>query len=146
MRACNITRRFWKVWYRNLVVNRQNWKVSFLPPLLEPLFYLLAFGVGLSSLVGRFDYGGSQVTYVQFIAPALLAINIMNNAFFENTYSSYVRMYYQKTFDAILATPLTLKRSSPEKFSGERRNPFWPPSSCFPASASSAWSAILPPC
>ncbi|WP_367361392.1 ABC transporter permease [Syntrophus buswellii] len=109
MRACNITRRFWKVWYRNLVVNRQNWKVSFLPPLLEPLFYLLAFGVGLSSLVGRIDYGGSQVTYVQFIAPALLAINIMNNAFFENTYSSYVRMYYQKTFDAMMATPLTLE-------------------------------------
>ncbi|SEM48083.1 lipooligosaccharide transport system permease protein [Syntrophus gentianae] len=105
----DISRRFWKVWYRNLVVNRQSWKVGFLPPLLEPLFYLLAFGIGLSGLVGKISYGGSQVTYVQFIAPALLAINIMNNAFFENTYSSYVRMYYQKTFDAMMATPLTLE-------------------------------------
>jgi lipooligosaccharide transport system permease protein len=104
-----ITSRLWKVWYRNLVVYRQNWKVNFIPPLLEPLFYLLAFGIGLSSLVGSISYGNQQITYVQFIAPALLAINIMNNAFFENTYSSYVRMYYQKTFDAMMATPLTLE-------------------------------------
>jgi lipooligosaccharide transport system permease protein len=32
----------------------------------------------------------------------------MYNAFFENTYASYVRMYYQKTYDAIMATPLNL--------------------------------------
>jgi lipooligosaccharide transport system permease protein len=105
----DITRRFWRVWYRNFVVNRLNWKVSFIPPLLEPLLYLLAFGIGLSSLVGRISSGGSQLTYVQFLAPALLAINIMNYAFFENTYSSYVRMYYQKTFDAMMATPLTIE-------------------------------------
>ena len=33
----------------------------------------------------------------------------MQNAFFETTYASFVRMYYQKTFDAMLATPLTLE-------------------------------------
>jgi lipooligosaccharide transport system permease protein len=43
---------------------------------------------------------------LRFIAPALVAINIMNNAFFENTFGSFVRMYYQKTFDAMMATPL----------------------------------------
>lgn len=104
-----ISGRFWKVWERNLLVYRQNWKFSFIPPLLEPLFYLLAFGIGLSGLVGSIAYGGRQITYVEFIAPALLSINVMNNAFFENTYSSYVRMYYQKTFDAMMATPLTLE-------------------------------------
>jgi len=59
--------------------------------------------------VGQVRYGGSAVTYVRFIAPALLAIAIMQNAFFENTYASFVRMYYQKTFDAMLATPLSLE-------------------------------------
>lgn len=33
----------------------------------------------------------------------------MYNAFFETTYNSFVRMYYQKTFDALLATPLNLE-------------------------------------
>lgn len=47
--------------------------------------------------------------YVRFIAPAILAASVMNASFFECAYGSYVRMYYQKTFDAILATPVTLK-------------------------------------
>jgi lipooligosaccharide transport system permease protein len=85
------------------------WKILFLPPLLEPLFYLVAFGVGLSVLVGAVNYHGCDVSYVAFIAPALIAINIMYNAFFENTYASFVRMYFQKTFDAMMATPLTLQ-------------------------------------
>jgi lipooligosaccharide transport system permease protein len=33
----------------------------------------------------------------------------MYNSFFENTYASFVRMYYQKTFDAMLATPLSIE-------------------------------------
>ncbi|HVO66188.1 MAG TPA: ABC transporter permease [Syntrophales bacterium] len=101
--------RFLRVWQRNLIVYRENWKISFIPPALEPFFYLLAFGVGLSALVGTVHYEGSEISYLVFIAPALIAINIMNNAFFENTYASFVRMYYQKTFDAMMATPLSLQ-------------------------------------
>ncbi len=104
-----ISRRFVRIWQRNWIVYQRTWKISFLPPLLEPIFYLLAFGIGLGSLVGRFSYRGSEVSYVAFIAPALLAVNMMYNAFFENTYSSFVRMYYQKTFDAIVATPVFLE-------------------------------------
>lgn len=98
-----------RVWERNLRVYRRTWAISFIPPVLEPVLYLLAFGVGLSALVGVVHYRESQIPYVSFIAPALLSINIMYNAFFENTYASFVRMYYQKTFDAMLATPLSLE-------------------------------------
>jgi lipooligosaccharide transport system permease protein len=104
----NISWRFLRVWQRNLIVYRRIWKVNFLPPLLEPIFYLLAFGMGLSSLIGTIDYASMQLSYLQFITPAILAVNIMYNAFFETTYTSFVRMYYQKTFDAMMATPLSL--------------------------------------
>jgi len=104
-----ISRRFIRVWQRNLTVYQRIWKISFIPPLLEPLFYLLAFGIGLSALVGNINYHGSTISYMAFIAPALIAINIMYNAFFETTYTSFVRMYFQKTFDAIMATPLSLQ-------------------------------------
>ncbi|MHC1743051.1 MAG: ABC transporter permease [Syntrophobacteraceae bacterium] len=104
-----ISRRFIRVWQRNLVVYRKIWKINFLPPILEPLLYLLAFGVGLSVFIQQVPYRGREISYVQFIAPSLLAVNIMYNAFFETTYASFVRMYYQKTFDAILATPLSLE-------------------------------------
>jgi lipooligosaccharide transport system permease protein len=92
------------VWRRNWDVFFKTYKVNFLPPVIEPVLYLLAIGYGLGFFVGEID----GVPYVRYIAPALLAISMMNSAFFECTYSSYVRMYYQKMFDAIIATPLSI--------------------------------------
>jgi len=83
--------------------------MSFLPPFVEPILYVLAFGLGFRGLIAGVEYQGRPVSYVAFIAPALLAVTIMYNAFFENTYSSFVRMYYQKTFDAIMSTPISLE-------------------------------------
>jgi len=109
MSEMSVSRRFLRVWQRNLKVYQKGWKVIFLPPFLEPLFYLLAFGIGLSGLVGSLRYQGTEMSYVRFIAPALIAVSMMNNSFFETTYASFVRMYYQKTFDAMMATPLSLE-------------------------------------
>jgi lipooligosaccharide transport system permease protein len=104
-----ISLRFRHVWFRNLTTYRRIWKVNFLVPLLEPAFYILAFGLGFSGLIGGVDYAGLQLEYTRFMAPALVATACMWNAFFETTYASFVRMYYQKTFDGILATPVSLE-------------------------------------
>jgi lipooligosaccharide transport system permease protein len=101
----SITRRAWKVWYRNLVVFFRTWHVNFFPPLIEAFLYLFAIGMGIGTYVK--EIGG--IPYVNFIAPAILAISVMNSAFFECTYGSYVRMYYQKSFDAMIATPLSIE-------------------------------------
>lgn len=106
--AMPLSPRLLHVWRRNLTVYGKIWKISFLPPLLEPCFYLLAFGMGLGALVGDISYGEAKISYPRFIAPALISMAIMYNAFFETTYTSFVRMYYQKTFDALMATPLFL--------------------------------------
>lgn len=109
IRMSNISWRFLSVWRRNLIVYRKIWKVNFLVPLLEPAFYILAFGLGFQGLIGELSYGGTSLTYTQFMAPALIAISIMYNSFFETTYASFVRMYYQKTFDGMMTTPLSLE-------------------------------------
>lgn len=101
--------RFLRVWERNLVVYQKIWKVNFITPLLEPLFYIMAFGLGFSGLIGTVRYAGLALSYTAFIAPALIATAVMWNAFFETTYGSFVRMYYQKTFDGMLSTPLSLE-------------------------------------
>ncbi|MCK9592635.1 MAG: ABC transporter permease [Methanoregula sp.] len=101
----SITRRTWKVWHRNLVVFFRTWHVNFFPPLIEAFLYLVAIGMGIGSYVKEID----GIPYVNFIAPAILAISVMNSAFFECTYGSYVRMYYQKSFDAMIATPLSIE-------------------------------------
>lgn len=100
-----LTYRVWRVWRRDFDVFMKTWKVNFFPPLLEPIFYLVALGFGLGSLIS--SIGG--MPYVQFIAPALISISMMYSSFFECTYGSFVRMYYQKTFDAIIATPISVE-------------------------------------
>jgi lipooligosaccharide transport system permease protein len=95
----------WTVWLRNADVFRKTWTVNLIPPFIEPFLYLLALGFGLGGFVGQIN----GMSYIVFIAPAIVAISIMNSAFFECTYGSYVRMYYGKTFDAIIATPVSLE-------------------------------------
>jgi lipooligosaccharide transport system permease protein len=79
--------------------------VNFFPPLVEALLYLFAIGMGIGSYIKEIE----GIPYVTFIAPAILAIAVMNSAFFECTYGSFVRMYYQKSFDAMIATPLSIE-------------------------------------
>jgi len=100
-----LTYRVWKVWLRNLDVFMKTYKVNFFPPLLEPIFYLVALGYGLGTLVQNIQ----GLPYINFIAPALIAISMMNSSFFECTYGSFVRMYFQKTFDAIITTPVSIE-------------------------------------
>jgi lipooligosaccharide transport system permease protein len=80
-------------------------RVNFLPSLLEPILYLLALGFGLGVFVQNIE----GVPYIKFIAPALVAISVMYGSFFECTFASFVRMYFQKTFDAIIATPVSVE-------------------------------------
>jgi lipooligosaccharide transport system permease protein len=100
---------FWAVWRRNLLVYRRIWAINFLPPLLEPVFYLLAFGLGFTGLVKDVTWHGQSMGFLAFFAPALVAAASMWQAFMEATYNSFVRMYYQKSYDAMLATPLSLE-------------------------------------
>jgi lipooligosaccharide transport system permease protein len=97
------------VWRRNADVFFKTWKTNFLPSILEPLLYLVALGAGLGGLIVGLQYAGQDIDYVRFLAPGLVAIAIMYGGFFECTYGSFVRMHYQKTFDAIVATPVSLE-------------------------------------
>jgi lipooligosaccharide transport system permease protein len=105
MSVPQISYRAWKVWRRDLEVFMKTYKVNFFPPLVEPIFYLVGLGFGL----GGFVQPQEGLRYVAFIAPALVAISMMFSSFFECTYASFVRMYYQKTFGAIIATPVSLE-------------------------------------
>lgn len=97
------------VWRRNADVFFKTWKTNFLPSIIEPLLYLVALGAGLGGLIVGLKYAGQDINYVRFLAPGLVAISIMYGGFFECTYGSFVRMHYQKTFDAIVATPVSLE-------------------------------------
>jgi lipooligosaccharide transport system permease protein len=93
---------------RNALVYFRNWKTAFLPPAMEPVIFFVAFGLGLGTYVGSLAYEGSDVPYATWVAPGLLAYTAFSTPFFEGLYASYVRMFYQKTWDGILATQVEI--------------------------------------
>ena len=93
---------------RSVMVYRRRWPVL-ASGAFEPLFYLLALGVGLGSLVGALPGpDGHPVRYVDFVAPAMLAAASMNGAIFDSTFNVYFKLRFDKVYDAALATPLTV--------------------------------------
>ena len=72
----------------------------------EPVFYLFAVGIGLGSFVGEVTTGGQTLSYAAFVAPGLLAASAMNGAIVESTFPIFFKLHYNRTYDAMLATPM----------------------------------------
>ncbi len=100
-------RRSGAVTARNVTALRSAYWLLLLSGFFEPLLYLLSIGVGLGKLVGRIPVGGGEtVSYRTFVAPAMLAASAMTGALAESTFNFFGKMKYQKTFDAVLSTPV----------------------------------------
>ncbi len=91
---------------RSATASSRAWLV-FLSGFLEPVFYLVAMGQGLGSLVGALPGpDGTPISYAAFIAPGLLAASAMNGAVFDSTFNVFFKLKYSRLYDAMLATPL----------------------------------------
>lgn len=96
------------VWRRNFLVWRKLAIPSVLGNLADPMIYLFGLGYGLGSLLPEHlqQFGG--VPYIAFLAAGTVCASTMNAASFEALYSAFSRMHVQKTWDAILNTPVAL--------------------------------------
>jgi lipooligosaccharide transport system permease protein len=102
--APSISRRFWPVFMRNLLVWKKLAVPSVIGNIAEPLITLVAFGYGLGSMIGEID-GRS---YIQFLASGSIVVSAALAATFEALYSAYSRMQMQKTWDSIMNAPIAL--------------------------------------
>ena len=96
--------RFIPVWRRNYMVWKKLAIPSILGNLADPMLYMLGLGYGLGGLLPQV----AGVPYITFLAAGTVAYSTMNSATFETLYSGFSRMHVQKTWEAILNTPLTL--------------------------------------
>ncbi len=96
--------RFIPIWRRHFLVWRKVAATSIIGHLADPVIYLLGLGYGLGSLLP--EMGGTS--YMVFLAAGTVCYSTMNSASFEALYSSFARMHEQRTWEAILNTPVTL--------------------------------------
>jgi lipooligosaccharide transport system permease protein len=99
------SRRSIRVLERNAMVYRSQW-LMLLSGFFEPLFYLLALGIGLNTLAGPLHVDGRTISYAMFVAPGMLATSAMNGAMIDSIFNPFFRLKISRTYDALLATPL----------------------------------------
>ena len=90
-----------------LTVYRRIWRSSIWSSVLGPVFYLGALGFGLGTLVDRHgtaSLGG--VSYLAFVAPAILASGAMNTAMGEASYPVFGSVKWNKIYIGAQASPL----------------------------------------
>ena len=96
--------RFFPIWRRHFLVWRKVAATSILGHLADPVIYLLGLGYGLGRLLPQI----AGTSYMTFLAAGTVCYSTMNSASFEALYSGFARMHEQRTWDAILNTPVTL--------------------------------------
>ena len=77
---------------------------------LQPLLFLLAFGVGFGALIdgtGRAAQATGGVDYLVWLAPALLCVSAVQTAVFDSTYPVLSGFKWQRFYVAMTATPVS---------------------------------------
>lgn len=94
-----------RVWQREVSVYKYVYKSTIVSNLMDPLIYLVALGFGLGAYVSSIH----GLPYIQFIAPGLIASSVMNAASYETTINTFVRIHFDRVYEAMMATPVTVE-------------------------------------
>lgn len=106
--ALLVVESYW-TWYR------RNWRATLVSSVVQPLLFLLAFGVGFGSLVnggGRAAAVLGGVPYLVYLAPALLAVAAVQTAVLESTYPVLSGFKWHRVYWAMTASPITPEQAA----------------------------------
>ena len=82
------------------------WRGTAVTSVITPVVYLLALGVGLGVFVDRSADLEAGVSYLEFVAPGLMAATAMQIASFESAWPVLSAIKWDRQYHAMLATPL----------------------------------------
>ncbi len=85
---------------------RTFWKSTTFSSVLEPVVYLLSFGLGLGATVVD-DVNG--MPYVEFVGTGMVATAVIFSSALPAMFGTFVKHRFQRTYDAILAAPVDVE-------------------------------------
>ena len=89
---------------RDVVIFGRYWKSTTFSSVMQPVIYLLAFGLGLRTFVKVGHLG-----YVEYVATGVVATAILFSSAFPGMFNTFVRWQFQRTYDAMLAAPVDVE-------------------------------------
>ena len=85
---------------------RTYWRGTTFSSILEPIVYLLAFGLGLSATLVDEVNG---VPYLQFVGTGMVATAVIFSSALPAMFGTFVKHRFQNTYEAILAAPVDIE-------------------------------------
>ncbi|RKS80677.1 lipooligosaccharide transport system permease protein [Motilibacter peucedani] len=90
------------VWKHETTLYKRYWRSTTFSSVVEPTIYLLAFGTGFGTLVGRI--GGYR--YLDFLGTGVVATAVLFTAAFTGMFQTFIRRTFQHSYDALMAAPI----------------------------------------
>jgi lipooligosaccharide transport system permease protein len=90
------------VWKRETTLFKRYWLSTTFSSVVEPTIYLLAFGFGFGSLISVVN----GYRYIEFLGTGVVATAVLFSSAFAGMFATFIRRVFQKSYDAILATPV----------------------------------------
>jgi lipooligosaccharide transport system permease protein len=90
---------------RDVVLFRRYWMSTTFSSIVQPVIYLLAFGLGFGSLVSHVGH----VKYVEYVATGVVATAVLFSSAFPGMFNTFIRWQFQRTYDALLAAPVDVE-------------------------------------
>ena len=85
------------------------WRGTAVTSVVTPVVYLLALGVGLGVFVDRSTDLPDGISYLEFVAPGLMAATAMQLATFESSWPVLSAIKWDRQYHAMLASPLRVR-------------------------------------
>src|SRR5450432_1857127 len=90
---------------RDVVLFRRYWKATTFSSIVQPVIYLLAFGLGFGNLI----HSVGHVKTVQYVATGTVATAVLFSSAFPGMFNTFIRWQFQRTYDAMLAAPVDVE-------------------------------------
>jgi lipooligosaccharide transport system permease protein len=90
---------------RDVAIFGRYWKATTFSSIVQPTIYLLAFGLGIGTLVKTVGH----VRYVEYVGTGVVATAVLFSSAFPGMFNTFVRWQFQRTYDAMLAAPVDVE-------------------------------------
>jgi lipooligosaccharide transport system permease protein len=90
---------------RDVAVFGRYWKATTFSSVVQPLIYLLAFGLGFGKFVP--EIAGHD--YKEYVSTGVVATAVLFSSAFPGMFNTFIRWQFQRTYDALLAAPVDVE-------------------------------------
>ena len=92
---------------REMIIYRRLWRGTVFSQFIGPTLYLLAMGVGLGGMISAAGHTVDGLSYLEFVAPGLMAATVLQNATGESLWPVLSGFKWMRFYEGMAASPMS---------------------------------------